>query len=293
MFNRRTDLPLEKDPSSRFLPWLIAFMVYLATLAVAGGMVLEGLVTKWQAGVTRTLTVQIPPMAEEQKTQEALSAALNQLNRTHGIAHAKAVPFSEVMKLLEPWLGASEIVENLPLPILIDVELLAGMEINLERIGDGLRKIAPGATIDDHGVWLERLIRLTKSIQVLAAAIIGLIGLATVGTLVFTTRAGLAVHAHVIEVLHLIGAKDSYIATQFAGHALSMGLKGGVIGVVLATPTLIGLGMLSSRLEGTLLPELSLSWPQWILLGLLPAVTAFFANITARWTVLRTLKRMI
>ena len=293
MLNGRTDLPLEKDPSSRFLPWLIAFMVYLATLAVAGGMVLEGLITKWQAGVTRTLTVQIPPLETEPKTQEALSAALNQLNRTHGIAHAKAVPFADVMKLLEPWLGVSETVENLPLPILVDVELLAGMEINLDRIGADLRKIAPNATIDDHGVWLERLIRLTKSVQVLAGAIIGLIGLATVGTLVFTTRAGLAVHANVIEVLHLIGARDSYIAKQFAGHALVMGLKGGLIGVVLAGPTLVGLGMLSARLEGTLLPELSLSGGQWVLLASLPMVTAAFANVTARWTVLRTLRRMI
>ncbi|MCW9035729.1 MAG: cell division protein [Rhodospirillales bacterium] len=292
MFNQRTDLPLHKDPSNRFLPWLIAFMIYLATLATAGVMALDGLLSHWQAGVTHTLTVQISPNASEKKTEQVLSASLNLLNRTHGIAHAKAVPHSEIMTLLEPWLGVSDTVESLPLPILIDVELLDGVQINMERLLKDLKKIEPSASIDDHSVWLERVIRLTQSIQILAAAILGFIGFATIGTLIFTTRVGLAVHHSVIEVLHLIGAKDSYIARQFANHALGLGLKGGMIGIALAGPTLLGLGYLSSRLEGMLLPDVTLTWIQWGGLAMLPVLTAFFASITARLTVLGTLKRM-
>ena len=34
--------------------------------------------------------------------------------------------------------------------------------------------------------------------------------------MIFTTRAGLAVHHNVIEILHIIGARDGYIARQFA-----------------------------------------------------------------------------
>ncbi len=293
MFNQRSDLPLKKDPSNRFLPWLIAFMIYLATLATAGVMALDGLVSHWQAGVTQTLTVQIPPGTNEKKTSDTLSKTLNLLNRTHGVAHAKAIPHSEIMSLLEPWLGTSETVNTLPLPILIDVELLAGAKINLDRLLKDLKKLEPKVSLDDHSVWLERVIRLTQSVQVLAAAILGFIGFATIGTLVFTTRVGLAVHHSVIEVLHLIGAKDSYIARQFANHALELGFKGGLIGVALAGPTLLGLGYLSSRLEGMLLPDIALTWIQWTGLALLPVLTAFFASITARLTVHRTLKRMM
>ena len=41
MFARRSDLPLDKDALSRFLPWLIAFMVFLAVMAMAGVLVLN------------------------------------------------------------------------------------------------------------------------------------------------------------------------------------------------------------------------------------------------------------
>ena len=39
-FNR-TNLALEKDDTNRFLPWLIAFMTFLAALSVAGLLMLK------------------------------------------------------------------------------------------------------------------------------------------------------------------------------------------------------------------------------------------------------------
>ena len=85
---------------------------------------------------------------------------------------------------------------------------------------------------------------LFKTISILA-----LIGLATIGTVIFTTRTGLAVHQEAIEVLHLIGAQDSYIARQFATRALMLALRGGLIGLALAVPTLIAIGILSAAMD--------------------------------------------
>ena len=61
MFARRSDLPLDKDALSRFLPWLIAFMVFLAVMAMAGVLVLNTVAARWDRGVSGTLTVQIIP----------------------------------------------------------------------------------------------------------------------------------------------------------------------------------------------------------------------------------------
>jgi len=293
MLSRRSDLPLSKDPATRFLPWLIAFMVYLAALAVSGVMVLERVSSDWEAGVSHTLTVQIPPGENEAKDQQTLANALNLLNRTHGVAEARAVPLSEVMTLLEPWLGKSETVGNLPLPLLIDVELTGSAAIDLPQLTRDLEKIAPGASLDDHSLWLQRLIQLVQSIQMLAASVLGLISFATVGTLIFTTRAGLALHHSIIETLHLIGAQDSYVAGQFGHHAMVLGLKGGIIGVGFAVPTLFVIGYLASRLESTLLPDLSLGPIEWIALALLPVLTALISRVTARATVQRRLRKMI
>ena len=59
MFSRRSDLLLDKDSLNRFLPWLIAFMVFLVILAMAGMLVLNATAARWDKGISGTLTVQI------------------------------------------------------------------------------------------------------------------------------------------------------------------------------------------------------------------------------------------
>ena len=53
---------------------------------------------------------------------------------------------------------------------------------------------------------------------------------ATVLSVTFATRAAMATNQPVIEVLHLIGAKDNFIAAHFQRHFLQLGLKGGLLG---------------------------------------------------------------
>ena len=60
MFTRRTDLQLDRDTLGQFLPWLIAFMVYLAILALAGMLVLDDIVRRWDKGMSGGhLTIEI------------------------------------------------------------------------------------------------------------------------------------------------------------------------------------------------------------------------------------------
>ena len=46
----------------------------------------------------------------------------------------------------------------------------------------------------------------------------------------FATRGAMAGNREIIEVLHFVGAADSYIARQFQGHFLRLGFKGAAIG---------------------------------------------------------------
>src|SRR3546814_18184528 len=68
---------------------------------------------------------------------------------------------------------------------------------------------------------------------------------------------GLAAHQRSIELLHMIGAQDSYVARQFQNHALRFGLRGGLIGLLGALPTLYLARLLLQRIDSGLLPELS------------------------------------
>ncbi|MBF0248779.1 MAG: hypothetical protein HQL36_12035 [Alphaproteobacteria bacterium] len=156
-----------------------------------------------------------------------------------------------------------------------------------------ISRTAPGAQVDDHAVWLARLIDMVRTLEALAGVVLLLILMALAGTVVFTTRTGLTVHHGAIEVLHLTGAHDSYIAKQFAGRAGLMGLKGGAIGLLLAAPTLLGLGQMAGRLEAGMLPGMALPLVGWLSLLVLPAATSVTASLTARITVMRNLRRMI
>ena len=84
MFRQRLDIPLNRDSSVRFLPWIIALMVYLAGLALAGTLVLNAALQRWDRSLSGTLTVQLPP-AEAGRGDGGMSAALQLLRLTPGV----------------------------------------------------------------------------------------------------------------------------------------------------------------------------------------------------------------
>jgi len=293
MVSSHSDLLHDKDSLNRFLPWLIAFMVFLMILAMAGMLLLNAITARWDRGINGTLTVQIMPKENPEKNAERLQQVLTILARMPEVASYEALNDDQLMVLLEPWLGITAGAHDLPLPGLVDVELKPDADLDVPAFAKRLAARVPGTSIDDHRVWLERLVSLIETAQGLAALVVVFIVLATIGTVVFTTRTGLVIHREAIEVLHLIGAQDSYVARQFAGRALALGLKGGAIGLLLALPTLFGIGTLARQMDSSLLPDFTLTPSHWAVLAGLPLAVAFIAMLTARLTVMKTLSRML
>jgi cell division transport system permease protein len=60
--------------------------------------------------------------------------------------------------------------------------------------------------------------------------ILALVIAVTVLSVTFATRGAMATNRPTIEVLHYVGATDSFVAGQFQRHFLVLGLKGGAIG---------------------------------------------------------------
>jgi cell division transport system permease protein len=290
------DIPLRREGTVRLLPWLIAPMAYLAALSLAGMLALHGVLQGWDRGLAGTMTVELPP-ARDAAGDKALNQALSVLRATPGVVSAEIIDRATEGKLLEPFLGTAVAPDELQLPRLIDLRLASGVTLDLPSLKAKLATAAPGAVLDDHRLWLDRLYRLALSVEATGLAIVAMVGGAAVLTVVFTTRAGLAVHHDVIELLHLMGARDLYIARQFENEAMRLGLSGGIVGVTLAALTLWALGHAAAATailgeEAKLLPDLRLVLWQWGALALLPLVTGFAALLTARFTVLRALGRM-
>lgn len=292
MFRRRSDLPMNEDTLARFLPWLIAFMVFLSALALAGMLVLHDAVQRWDTGLKATISVQVPPGADAREDDQRLEQVLSVLAAKPGVERYETMSRESLFALLKPWIGEAGQAQDLPIPMLIDVTVDRDTVVDVDLLAKELQARVPGVSVDDHRVWLSQLVQLVTVIQVLAWSVLGLIALATVGTVVFTTRTGLAIHREAIEVLHLIGAQDVYIARQFAARALALGLKGGFLGLALAAPTLAGIGYLAAETGATMIPKPDFGFFQVVGFLLLPVAVAFLAMATARATVMRNLKRM-
>ncbi len=295
MFLRRRDLPLGRDPSGRFLPWLIAVMVYLAALALVGAMAMSKIATRWDSGLTESLTVQIPPPeagAPARRAEEDIDRVIEQLLAAAGVTRAEVLEPDEIAALLEPWLGAEAAYRDLPMPSLIAVTIDSEVDLDLERLAAAIAEAVPGALLDDHKGWLGGLIDLARAVEMIAVLIVLLVGAAAISMMIFTTRMGLSIHAQVIELLHLIGAQDSYIAREFQVHALALALRGGLLGLGLALATLLLLGNLVNAQDSALWPDFTLSATEWAALAFLPVGLAVIAMVTARLTVLRTLGRL-
>jgi cell division transport system permease protein len=300
MLFRRSDLPLERDPSGRFLPWLVALMVYLAALALVCTMVMGRVAERWDTGLSGSITVQIPPgliSADHRpeaggRAEVSLDKVIEILLATPGVTGAEVLEPDEIVGLLEPWLGAGASYGDLPLPTLIAVGVDPAASPNFQELSQRLAQAVPGTVLDDHQSWLGQLLDLARSIELLAALIVVLVGASAVTMVVFATRMGLAIHSRVIELLHLIGAQDSYVAREFEAHALKLALRGGIVGLLLAVLTLALVERLFERMEAALLPELALLPIEWAVLALLPLVVAGVAMLTARFIVLGTLGRM-
>jgi cell division transport system permease protein len=289
----RSAIPFGSDDASRFLPWMLAFMVYLAALALAGLFILNDVTRQFDRGIENTLTIQIPVSDNDLNDDRKVAAVLSRLRRTLGVETADALDRSQVAAMLRPWLGESAGSDQLPLPRVIDVTVARKSGFRVDIIRDALEPIVPGIVVDDHGAWLGDFLRAIRGAELLAIAVVLLICVITIVMVIFTTRTGLGLHRETIEIMHFVGARDSYVARQFALRFSLMGIKGALIGIAIAVPSLLLLSVIAENSELGLVPSFNLGLAAWISIGALVPASSLIAMLTARATVIKSLTQMV
>jgi cell division transport system permease protein len=130
--------------------------------------------------------------------------------------------------------------------------------------------------------------------------VLALVFTATALCVVFATRGAMAGNRTVIEVLHFVGAEDSYIAREFQRHFLILGLKGAGIGGGIAV-VLFTLLSLFARVEGptpeeaqirSLFGGLSIGLAGYLGSAVTVVALGLIIAFTARLTVRRTLTEL-
>ena len=288
-----TDIPLDRDPAARTLPWIIAVMAFLATIALAGALLLNNVIVRWSNSLSGTLTIQVPAAAAADETEARIKRIVALLRDAKGVLRVRVLSAGESSALVEPWLGRGAAAIGLPLPRLIDVGLSEDARLDLAELRKRVESAAPGATVEEHQKWLDEMIGVIRWGWRLALVVVVLIFFAAAMTIVFAMRTSLRIHRNVTDVLHLIGARDQYIAEQFQRHAFRLGLLGGLIGAGFAALVVIGLERALAKVETLQAMHLELPVWAWAVLALVPPAAALLAAVAARYTVLRGLARMM
>ena len=298
MFRRPSDLPFATDTSAWFLPWMVMLMVFFAGLTTAGTLSLNSMLSRWTRSISGSLTVQVIPIEEDgridkRRTQQETQEVLDILRKTAGIASANLLTDSQMKNLLKPWLGETFLLEDLPMPYLIDVRLIPDAEVDLDILKTLLSKTTPNASLDVHKVWLGKLIKLVKTLDLLASTLLSLVIATTSVIVIYVTCSSLAVHKPVIELLHQTGARDDYIAKQYAQRTAVLAFIGAVLGFLGVLPVIFLISSVAADIQGGLLSEARFDAASWGLLSLVPVLAVVLSALTAFWTVQRTLRRML
>ncbi len=273
------------------LPWVLAVMVFLCALAAGFGLTLDSAISDWAGSLSRQISVQIVSTDQEDRERQA-AAALDILKDTPGIKAVRRIDDNETTALLEPWLGKGNVTPDLPIPILLDVELQPGFTMNLTALGARLSNDAPDAALDDHERWLVALDRLAKSLQIVSGLVITLILAATAAIAAFGTRAVLASHRETIEIMHWMGAEDRTIAGEFRYQFMLQGMKGGLFGLIMGVLVLFVIDYFADQLGHGLIPQLNPGIHGWLAILILPVFAAILTMTAAHLTVRRELSRM-
>jgi len=282
--------------AGRALVIVIAIMALLASLTVGAVDLIRTAAQGWEGQVARELTIQIRPLPGRD-TEQATRRAIEMARALPGVVEAYAYSREEISRLLEPWLGSGLNLEELPTPRLVVLRLAPGSAAppDLAAFSTALAKEVPGATLDDHRAWLDRLKTVGRTLIGIGMATLVLVLAATALSVLFATRGAVAGNRDVVEVLHLVGARDGFVARAFSHRFLGIGIKGGALGGGVAMLVFLLLDWFSGRGSSeaeALLGHVSLRASGY---GLILAVIVLVAALTAatsRATVLSHLHRL-
>ncbi|MCH9808302.1 MAG: ABC transporter permease [Alphaproteobacteria bacterium] len=276
---------------------VIAIMCFLACLTAGAVYMINQSADAWLRDVASEVTVQILPREGvdiEQKLDEVASYITSQ----RGVQSTRTLSLQASTDLLEPWLGQTDALRQLPVPRLIAIQLDRTSPPDFDALSRDLSARFKDVTLDDHRQWQQQIKTVTRSFALGGIAILVLVALATTAIIVSATRSAMASNREIVEVLHFVGATDGFIAREFEKHFLRLGIRAGIFGAGAAMLVFLIMPIVTLFLGGGSMTEVelhrligtgALDPAGYVLLGIVVIVIAGLCMLTSRFGVYRIL----
>ena len=291
--NARTALPIDEGYSKTFLRVIVAVSVFLFAITLAGVLGINTMFENSKKQVVSNFTVQVLPLPEYEESRKDLLGVVGFLEKYPNVKEVTVLSDGELRALLEPWLGNNVDIELLPIPKLLDVKINNAQGFDFKELAVKLSEVSPQASINDHNLWLSRLLKFINSLKMLAVTVLIMVAAAVMAAIVYAVKTGLNVHREIINILHIMGATDEYVAMNYVKQISQMTMGAGIIGTILAVPAIMLIGNMAKGIEAGIFNSVTFSLENWLIVLVMPMVSTILTAFTAYVTVLRTLRKMV
>lgn len=262
------------------VPLLIAIMTFVMLVVAAAGLALANSASVIRDGVEHHYSIQIAGGAAQAPAAIAATRALP------GVVRVEQVPPRELRRMLQRWLGPAAQEADLPIPVIIDVDLRDGTDP--APIAAALAKAVPDARLVAHSASLAPLLGALQGLTSLSFTLVLLIALASAAAIVLAALGALDMHRSTIEVMHGIGATDRQVARLFLRQIAIDSLIGGLVGASVAGLVVFAI-LRGAGLATVVAGSPLLDWPDVAILATIPFIVALMAAVVARAALLRAL----
>lgn len=278
------------DARDGALAFVIAVLCFFACLTALTALAGDRAARGWTAQLQSSATVLVRPSGAESADAAAARAA-EALAGVKGVGEVQALSRDKAVALLQPWIGKDALPNDLPIPRLVAVELSKTAPASAQDLDRALKAQGVDATVDDHSVWIADIVRAGGWIRLAALGLFGLTAAAAGAMIAFAAGAALAARHEIVQVLHIAGAEDRFIAglvqRRFALLAACAGLFAALAAAMIGAAARVLGG------DSGLTPVLPVAWTDLLVLPICPLAAALVAATAARLAALRLLKDLI
>ena len=293
LISRESDRALLPADSRQVRPLtiVVSIMCALGCLAGLGASAGFRAANTWTSDLKSAMSV----VVQSPRTDEDLARAAQIVGRIQGVTRSEAMSRERAKELLRNYgtdMGAT--LDALPVPRLIEVGVVAGQTNVKADIEKALKTAGFTIVVDDHSRFTGEVLRTSTVVRIVAIMALVSLVVAAIATIAFAARAALETRREAVNILHLVGAKDSFVAREVQIRFLRLGFVAGLLGanaagvIALIGSTVFAFGA-SDFTSGAPL----LNWTDlWILL-VAPLVTACASAIAADFAARATLKDLV
>lgn len=294
----KTDIAFKSDINKGFLPFITAFMVFLASITFATAMIGNDLTTDWNKRMSSNITIQVLPDMKHKNPNKEIEERIKNitliLKQTPGIKSSYAMNIKETTDLLKPWLG--EIGKDkldIPLPRIITVEISDVIPLNIRALTEEIKNYSNLITLETYESWMNEFSKTISALQTLLGLIIILILSTTAITIAYATKSGLIANQNVIEIMHMVGAQNNYISKHFSNQMMKLSISGGISGYITACLTIAVIKKFAGNIDGGIISNFNFSSNIYWYILFIPVIAGIISKITAVLTVNKTLNQMV